>query len=102
MRKISVQDANPGDVLSQPVINEKGMTLLPKGATLTIALVNRLRGWGIRDIEVEGDDPHAPPPKSIPELLDELDHRFRGREGNPLMMELKAIIREQILAKEGG
>lgn len=101
MRKILVQDANPGDVIGQPVVNEKGMTLLPKGATLTIALVNRLRGWGIQEVEIEGEDPHAPPPKALPELLEELDHRFRGREGNPLMVQIKAIIREQIIAKGG-
>jgi hypothetical protein len=102
VRKVIVEKATPGDVVSQPVFNQKGMVLLPKGTTLTLSLINRLRGWGIREIEVEGEDPNAPPPKSVSELLSDLDHRFRALEGNSLMMELKAIIQGQILAKGGG
>jgi len=102
VRKVIVDNANPGDVVNQPVFNQKGMILLPKGTTLTLTLISRLRGWGIREIEVEGEGLNAPPPKSIPELLADLDHRFRGSEGNSLMMQLKAIIQEQILAQGGG
>lgn len=102
MRTILVDSADAGDVVCRPILNDKGMTLLPKGATLTPALINRLRGWGIREIEIEGDDPNRPPPKSIPELLADLDHRFRGQEGNHLMMQLKSMIREQTLGQPAG
>ena len=100
MRRVEIDDLSPGDIVANPVVNDKGMVILPKGIKLTPSLIGRLDRWGVTEAEIEGEDPNAPPPKTTEELLCSLDERFSDVEDNQLMMALKAIAKEHILARD--
>lgn len=101
MRQIFLEDAKPGDEVAQPVKNERGMVILPKGAKLSVPMIDKMRRMGVREVIVEGDDPNAPPPKTLEELLADLDFRFEGLEDNKLMMTIKKTAREHLLQRKG-
>lgn len=97
MRTILLSQAKPGDEVATPVMNDRGMVILPKGSRLSLPLIDRMMRMGVIDLTVTGDDPNAPPPKTTDELLEELEERFEGQEGNPFMSEIKRIAREHII-----
>jgi hypothetical protein len=76
------------------------MLILPKGARLTMGMLDSLRRRGIVEVTVEGDDPNAPPPKTTEEYLSDLDVRFAGMEANSVMMSIKSFARDHILARD--
>ncbi len=84
-----------GDVLAAPVADEQGRVLLPKGAKLSAAVLSRLKGWGVRELAVEGEDSEAPG-KSAAELITELEHRFSDWQEDALMTDLKDIVRRHL------
>ena len=100
MRRLYLSEAAPGDVIAEPVVNDRGMVILPRGAELTAPVIGRLQKMNVTVIVVEGDDPNAPPPKTLDELLADLDARFEGVEDVPLMMEIKEIAREHLVARK--
>jgi hypothetical protein len=101
MRQIFLEDAQPGDEVAQPVKNDRGMVILPKGAKLSVPMIAKMRRMGVLEVVVEGDDPNAPPPKTLNELLEDLDFRFEGLEDNKLMMAIKKTAREHLLLRKG-
>ena len=101
MRQIFLEDAEPGDEVAEPVKNERGRVILPKGSKLSPPTIAKLRLMGVREVVVEGDDPNAPPPKTLDELLEDLEFQFEGLEDNNLMMALKKIAREHMVQRKG-
>jgi hypothetical protein len=89
MRKISLEEAQPGQMVTRPISSAAGVVLVQPGTALTPELLNRLRNLSIDTIWVEGLDPNAKP---VEQVLQELDQRFAGHENDRLMMELKEII----------
>lgn len=102
MRQIFLEDAQPGDEVAEPVKNERGMVILNTGTKLSASLIDRMRRMGVKELVVEGDDPNAPPPKTLDELLEVLDERFEGLEDNRLMMRIKEIAREHLVQRMKG
>ena len=102
MRTIFLDQAKPGDEIAEPVVNDRGMVILNKGARLSPSLIDRMRRMGVVELTVVGDDPNAPPPRTVDELLADLDTRFEGLEGNPLMTEIKKIARRHLLDRYPG
>lgn len=102
MRTVLLSQAKPGDEVASPVMNDRGMVILPKGAKITQPLIDRMMRMGVVEVTLAGDDPNAPPPKTTDELLEELEARFQGQEGKPFMAEIKRIAKEHIQAKAGG
>ena len=94
MRQIPVEEAQAGDIVAEPIQDENGRVLLPAGAKLSPAVLTRLKGWGVFNLSIEGDDEEAC--KSTQEFLDELDHRFAGHEGDALMMRIKDTARQHL------
>ena len=86
--------------MAEPVVNDRGMVILPKGAELTAPVIGRLQKMNVTEVAVEGEDPNAPPPKTLEEQLEELDERFEGLDGNRRMMEIKAIARDHLVARK--
>ena len=97
MRLILLDEAKAGDEVAEPVMNERGVVILPKGAKLTQPLIDRMRRMDVTELTVEGSDPNAPPPKTVDELLSELEDRFEGLEDSSLMMSIKRIARQHLL-----
>ena len=107
MRDIDVGQAEIGDVVAEPVVNEQGRVLLPKGAKLSPAVLSRLRGWGVTRLQVEGEDTAgedggADEAGSVDEaLLDALEHRFAGCEEDEVMMAIKKVARAHLKHARG-
>jgi len=101
MRQVFLEDATPGDEVAEPVKNDRGMVILPKGAKLSVPMIAKMRRMGVREVMVEGDDPGAPPPKTLDELLADLEFQFEGLEDNKLMMAIKKTAREHLIKRKG-
>jgi hypothetical protein len=100
MRQVFLEDAKPGDEVAEPVKNDRGMVILPKVAKLSVPMIAKMRRMGVLEVVIEGDDPNAPPPKTLDELLEDLDFRFDGLEDNKLMMAIKKTAREHLLQRK--
>ena len=96
MREIPVEEAREGDIIAEPVCDNEGKVLLPKGSRLRSAVLSRLQGWGVHRLAVEGEDSDSDF-KSAEELLEELDHRFAAVEDDALMMQIKERARNHLL-----
>lgn len=97
MQRITLSQAKPGMVLAEPASSEQGTTVCGPGTELTETLITRLGRFGVSRITVEGHPvPKKGEDKSLTQLTKELDVRFSRVQDNPLMMELKAVFREQL------
>jgi len=94
-----MKEAKPGDEVAVPVVNERGMVILPKGAKLTASVIDRLQKMNVVELVVAGVDPNAPPPKTLDEQLAELDARFEGLDRNLTMMAIYRKAREHLDAR---
>lgn len=95
MRRIRVQEAKVGDVLAAPVTDRQGRTLLPKGAKLSPAVLSRLQGWGVFELNLEGQGAWTSE-KSGAQLLADLEHRFAEWQDQPLMRHIEQIARRHL------
>jgi len=94
MREIAVGQAQVGDIVAEPVVNDQGRVLLPKGAKLSPAVLSRLQGWGVNELRVEGeDDTEDGDGGDGGALIEALEHRFSEWEGDELMQEIKRVAR---------
>ena len=96
MREIAVGQAEVGDIVAEPVVNDEGRVLLPKGAKLSPAVLSRLQGWGVNQLQVEGDEADAEDGANDDALIEALEHRFSDWEGDELMLEIKRVARTHL------
>ena len=101
MRTVTAAEARAGDIVADPVVNDQGRTLLPKGARLSAAVLSRLEGWGVHELCVEGED-DTPVIEDDADLLSALEHRFSEWEGDATMMSIKDIARRHLSALRRG
>jgi len=92
--KIPLEDAVAGQRVARPVATPTGTVLLQAGEVLTSAVIAGLRRKGIDSLMIDGEVTGGVP--SAADRLAELDVRFAGHDGNPLMMELKELMVRQI------
>jgi hypothetical protein len=64
---LAIDQAEPGVVLAEDVVDRHGRPLLRAGNELTARSIQSLRMWGVRSICVQGDAPDDPTEE---ELLD--------------------------------
>lgn len=108
MRRITAAEAQAGDIIAEPVINDQGRTLLPKGARLSTAVLNRLQGWGVEALCVEGESDAAEDGSTGADagvdagLLEGLEHRFAEWEADPVMMRIKSVAQRHLSALRRG
>ncbi|MEW6322673.1 MAG: hypothetical protein AB1635_16495 [Acidobacteriota bacterium] len=100
MGRISLSQARAGQEVIRPVANANGVVLVQAGTRLTDALIDRLRALGVGFVMVAGSS-QAEAPKPPARLAAELEARFAGHEGDPLMMEIKRIVGAQLPQVEG-
>lgn len=92
MPRISLSEARPGQRIARPVANGNGVTLVQAGTVLTASLIERLHGFGVTAVILAGE---AGPARTPAEVVAEMDARFAGHEGDPLMMSLRQLMLEQ-------
>jgi hypothetical protein len=97
MQKIPLTLAEPDMVLARDIYrddNPGGPTICGKGLKLTGSLIERLRKMGVQSITVEGNPLGTSGVKSLEEMLQALDKRFRKVEEDSLTSRLKNIYRQ--------
>ena len=94
MRQIPVEEANVGDIIAESIQDQSGRVLLPAGAKLSQAVLVRLKGWGVFTLHIEAEEQEGGKSKEL--LVDELDQRFAGLEGDEIMMQIKEIARRHL------
>ena len=108
MRTVTAAEARAGDIVADPVVNDQGRTLLPKGTRLSATVLSRLEGWGVHELYVEGEDDTpviedgAVVTEADADLLSALEHRFSEWEGDATMMSIKDIARRHLSALRRG
>lgn len=104
MQTIPIALAAPEMVLARDVKrtdNPTGPPICGKGIVLTESLIERLKTMGIKMLSVEGHPVWQEGDKTLPELLELLDRRFRKVTQDPLMMQLKEIYRVRLIRSMG-
>lgn len=104
MKRVRAGAAQVGDVVAEPVVNDQGRTLLPRGARLSAAVLSRLEGWGVHELCVEGEpvdaeagpEPAAAPGDEAARRLEALDHRFAEWTGDEAMDRIRAVARRHL------
>jgi len=95
-----VGQAQVGDIVAEPVVNDEGRVLLPKGAKLSPAVLSRLQGWGVSQLQVEGDEEEGDGADDDA-LVEALEHRFSDWEEDELMLEIKRVARTHLSRRPG-
>ena len=92
MREISVDQVKVGDIVAEPVYDDKNQRFLPRGIKLNSALISRLKNRGVLRLAIEGENPDDLVVNAA-ELLAELEHRFEDLVEDAVMMRIKEIAR---------
>ncbi len=104
MQTIPIALATTDMVLARDVKrtdNPAGPPICGKGMTLNESLLERLKTLGIKMITVEGHPVWMEGDKTLPELLDLMDRRFRKVSDDPLMNKLKELYRVRLIRSMG-
>jgi hypothetical protein len=104
MQTIPFSLAAPGMALARDIKNPDspdGPPMCGKGVVLTEALISRLQQKNVQAITVEGRPVKVDGDKSLEELLQLLDRRFRRVVQDPLMIRLKEIYRQHLIRSLG-
>ncbi len=100
MRNILLASAREKMILAKDIAHPSGPDRLPiyrKGTELTEALIERLAGMGIQSLAVSERSDNGEEDRDLQERLDALEYRFKRLDGNQLMMNLKGIVRKQLI-----
>ena len=102
MQKIPLDMAKSGMKLAKDVLTDNGRVLCGQGTELTDSLLSRLDNLGIESITVEGFPVPMPGEevKPLEVLIEELEERFKMVTSEPLLMEIKEILKKQLIFKE--
>ena len=58
---LAIEQAVPGMIISEALLDVKGDVLLPKGTTLTAAIISSLQQRGIKALAILDEEPAADP-----------------------------------------
>ena len=106
---ISIQEANAGMVLREPVKDSIGRILLYAGAELAERHIEKLESWGIENIDIEPTDGGEEAGMLLGKLGETaaqefrkklgpiLDARFGDTDDDELMEDLRKLAEEHIL-----
>ncbi|HRI39367.1 MAG TPA: hypothetical protein PLO50_12500 [Nitrospira sp.] len=100
MKRVVVYELLPDMVLARPITNSNGLPIVPAGAILDTALIERLQQMGLPSVYVEGDALDSGG-KTLDELEAELDHRFRHVTHYPIQQLILRTLRTHLRATHG-
>ncbi len=101
MKRITIEEAAPGMCLAKPATNSTGQTILAAGIELDEALIARVQGMGVSGIYVEGPSGNGSEEKTLADLEQELDRRFRKAGGDPRLALIREAVRRHLHATHG-
>ena len=98
MKRIPLEQANPGMVLAKPVVNPGGMIVVAAGMALDELLLSHLARMGTAAVYVEGVAGDGET-KSLEDLERELEARFRKLDEEPQLFRIRQAIRRHLQAQ---
>jgi len=104
MQTIPFSLAAPGMELARDIKNPEspdGPPMCGRGMVLTESLIARLGQKNVQSLTVVGRPVKMAGEKTLDEMLQQLDHRFRRVAGDPLMMKLKEVCRQYLIRSQG-
>lgn len=100
---VPLEVLEPGMVLAEPVFNQFGQLLIPKGAQLSSRQVNVFKTWGIQKILVEGEESVEELPVINEGILnqarDRVNKRLFWQPNNPLEEEIIHLAVQQAVQR---
>lgn len=98
--RVSIDNLREGMVAAQPVTDRSGRTLAAQGERLDAKILARMRAAGVLFADVaEGIDPALGEDPLAAQVETVLARKFQGTEDNPVMNEIRALAKEQLLAR---
>lgn len=81
---LPIADLQPGMTLAQPIVDNKGRTIVPEGTRLTPMAINHLGKWGVSEVRIQKDKDttvhnQAAVPGALPASASEQDVAFMRR-----------------------
>lgn len=107
MGRNSINNVQAGMVLAKDALNFRKQLLLPAGTVLTEKNIETMIAWGVSEVDTEGcSEPsleqveqHIAEDPKLAEANAELDHRFADVRNDPIMKEILAIAKKQLLGE---
>jgi hypothetical protein len=98
MIQVPIDSLVPGTTTAKAVVTPSGMMLVGVGTVLNGTLISRLKGMGVAAVFVEGDAEGAGggTVPSVEDRLAELTRRFAPHAADPLMVELRDTLSQQL------
>jgi hypothetical protein len=98
-QRVKIEEAVAGLKLAKPVTSTNGMVVLGVGSELTDGLIERLKKMGTTAVCVEADPVlMQTAAKTVEQLQQEVRHRFRNTQGDPVMQRLQDAIAQHLRA----
>jgi len=99
VRKIELTQAQPGDVLAQPIENNKGIVLCGAGTELTQTLIDRFERMEIISLWVESNE--SINKEQFEKMKAKVEQRFSLVDACPIGQVLKEIVLERLESRVG-
>ena len=98
IKKISVEQAQPGMILAQEVVRDNGVLLCTKGTALTDKLLSMLKRLNFETVRIEVGSTESPAERAERLAREEaqLDHRFSRVASDPVLAALKQALLKRI------
>jgi hypothetical protein len=93
MKNIPMDKIEPGMKLAKPILSKAGMVMLSEGTELTEKWIERMQDMGLESILID-----APAEQTISRenAIAQLESRFKLVANQPLMENIKNILKEHI------
>jgi hypothetical protein len=104
MRSVTIDLLTEGMKVAKPVLHDSGRVLLAPGVSVTRGLADRLRCLGVQQVwvEAEGPDEGALSEEAAKEMEQALERRFSSVGADPVMRQIREVIRRRIRASVAG
>jgi hypothetical protein len=93
MPRVVPDSLQAGMILSKPVVNANGVTLVMEGTELTDSMVEKIREMDVDYVYVKGAPLSG---VSLEQMISDLDGRFEAVNGAPFMGLIKKALREHL------
>ncbi|MEW6267424.1 MAG: hypothetical protein AB1641_30500 [Thermodesulfobacteriota bacterium] len=99
MKRIPLDQAQPGMILAQKIVRNDGVLLANKGAEITDSLLRVLARLNFETVQIEVQEAAESPDDKAARLLEEeaaIQARFVKVESDPILAELKKALLDRL------
>lgn len=102
MKRIPLEQAEPGMILAQQLVRDDGVLLAKQGAELTEGLIRILGRMNFETVAIEVVSEESPEEQAdrIAKETAEIEFRFQRVAGDPILRELKQALLDRLQVQE--